>query len=278
MPGTVTAAGNVLAGYWVATGGAALTPAAVALLGASALLYGGGVALNDWCDRRLDAVERPLRPLPSGRVAPRAALAFACALLASGLALAALAGPAAFALAAGIVALIVSYDAVAKNSVVLGPLNMGLLRGLNFLLGMTLVAGALPRLAPVALAHVAFVAGLTLLARGEATGGPRWQAAGGLALATAAYAWLGVLVLPFVGRVDALPFLAAFVALTAWRFGAVALDPKPSKVHVAVKTGVLSLFLLDAALAAAAAGALAGLAVAALVLPALALARAIPVH
>ena len=49
---------------WAA--GAAVLPLA------SVCLYWAGMALNDWADRDLDAVERPERPIPSGRVAPRA--------------------------------------------------------------------------------------------------------------------------------------------------------------------------------------------------------------
>src|SRR5258706_16067448 len=43
------------------------------LLLATAALYAGGVVLNDFFDREIDARERPERPIPSGRVpAPRA--------------------------------------------------------------------------------------------------------------------------------------------------------------------------------------------------------------
>ena len=44
-----------------------------AMPAASALIYLGGMALNDWADRELDAEERPERPIPSGRISPTAA-------------------------------------------------------------------------------------------------------------------------------------------------------------------------------------------------------------
>ncbi|MBU3871709.1 UbiA family prenyltransferase, partial [Streptomyces sp. 4503] len=47
---------------------------------ASLCLYEAGMALNDWADRDIDAVERPGRPLPSGRIAPGAALTAATGL------------------------------------------------------------------------------------------------------------------------------------------------------------------------------------------------------
>ena len=46
---------------------------------ASVLMYWSGMALNDWADREADAVERPERPIPSGRVRPGAALGLAAA-------------------------------------------------------------------------------------------------------------------------------------------------------------------------------------------------------
>ncbi|WP_446038982.1 UbiA family prenyltransferase, partial [Streptomyces sp. SID1121] len=42
-------------------------------VGASLCLYEGGMALNDWADREEDARDRPHRPIPSGRISPRAA-------------------------------------------------------------------------------------------------------------------------------------------------------------------------------------------------------------
>ncbi|CAD5924268.1 protein of unknown function [Streptomyces sp. KY70] len=58
-------------------------------IGASLCLYEAGMALNDWADREEDAVDRPHRPIPSGRISPPAALGAAGVLTAAGLALAA---------------------------------------------------------------------------------------------------------------------------------------------------------------------------------------------
>ena len=69
----VTALADVLAGFAIADLG---NPLALPwLLLSTASLYGGGVVLNDFFDRALDAVERPERPIPSGRVRPQAAAA-----------------------------------------------------------------------------------------------------------------------------------------------------------------------------------------------------------
>src|SRR5690606_22085330 len=42
-------------------------------IGSSLCLYEAGMALNDWADRAEDAVDRPHRPIPSGRIHPTAA-------------------------------------------------------------------------------------------------------------------------------------------------------------------------------------------------------------
>ena len=72
-PAALSVPGDSLAGAaaagWPAGRRTALLPVA------SVSLYWAGMALNDWADRELDAVERPERPIPSGRVAPRTALA-----------------------------------------------------------------------------------------------------------------------------------------------------------------------------------------------------------
>ena len=77
-----TALADVLAGFAVA--GLVERPALPWLLVATACLYAGGIVLNDVFDRRLDAVERPERPIPSGRVPARRAAWFGAALLAAG--------------------------------------------------------------------------------------------------------------------------------------------------------------------------------------------------
>src|SRR5262245_18818026 len=51
------------------------------LLVASAGLYLAGMVFNDVFDRKLDAEERPNRPIPSGRVSLRGAVTFGAALM-----------------------------------------------------------------------------------------------------------------------------------------------------------------------------------------------------
>src|SRR5690606_29795536 len=68
-----TAVADVLAGLLVGGGGAFPGVGATsALVGASLLVYHGGLALNDWADREHDARTRPDRPLPSRAIPARA--------------------------------------------------------------------------------------------------------------------------------------------------------------------------------------------------------------
>jgi 4-hydroxybenzoate polyprenyltransferase len=123
-----------------ATIGAAGWPAGGApwlLLAASFCAYHGGMALNDWADRGRDARARPERPLPSGAIAPGAALAVAVLLLAGAPILGALAAPRAGAALLGVSLCAAVYD-VAGRGPWLGPLLLGLCRAGNLCAGVLL--------------------------------------------------------------------------------------------------------------------------------------------
>jgi 4-hydroxybenzoate polyprenyltransferase len=147
------------------------------------------MALNDFADCDLDAVERPERPIPSGRVAPGEALALAAGLTATGLGLAAAAGGRrALRVAAPLAATVWAYDLAAKRTAA-GPAAMALARGLDVLLG---AGGRTPRAALPALALAGHTAGVTVLSRGEVHGGSRRAARAALA-GTAGAAGVAVL-------------------------------------------------------------------------------------
>jgi len=50
------------------------------------LLTAASMVINDYCDREIDAINEPTRPIPSGLIKPKEALAFAAILTALGLA------------------------------------------------------------------------------------------------------------------------------------------------------------------------------------------------
>ncbi|MGW6532343.1 SCO3242 family prenyltransferase [Streptomyces venezuelae] len=175
LPALFTVPGDALAGA-AATG---LRPNHRTLLaiGSSLCLYEAGMALNDWADRAEDAVERPERPLPSGRIAPPAALTAATALTAAGLALASRAGRPSLAVAGALAGTVWAYDLALKHTPA-GPAAMATARGLDLLLGATATAGPDhdPRsrataAAPSAAALAAHTLAVTVVSRREAQGG-----------------------------------------------------------------------------------------------------------
>ncbi|WP_079127229.1 SCO3242 family prenyltransferase [Streptomyces sp. TP-A0874] len=133
----LTVPGDAVAGA-VASGARPNRGTALAV-GASLCLYEAGMVLNDWADRHLDAVERPHRPLPSGRIRPGAALAAAAGLTTAGLGLAAAAGRPALATATVLAGTVWAYDLVLKRTAA-GPAAMAAARSLDLLLGATATA------------------------------------------------------------------------------------------------------------------------------------------
>ncbi|WP_374936971.1 SCO3242 family prenyltransferase [Streptomyces sp. Ru73] len=124
--------GDLLAGA-AAAGLRPNTRTALATL-SSLLLYEAGMALNDWADRDIDAIERPHRPIPSGRITPGAALAAAGGLTAAGLACAAAAGRPALVTATALATTVWAYDLHLKNTAA-GPTAMACARTLDLLQG-----------------------------------------------------------------------------------------------------------------------------------------------
>src|SRR5690606_20787053 len=108
----------------------------IVLMLASVFLYAGGVVLNDVFDLKIDKVERPERPIPSGVVSLKTASLFGGSLLVLGIVLSFLCHFYAGLASLGLAGAIVLYDALAKHHVIFGPLIMGLCRGLNLFLGM----------------------------------------------------------------------------------------------------------------------------------------------
>ncbi|MFF4036221.1 SCO3242 family prenyltransferase [Streptomyces sviceus] len=138
LPALFTVPGDALAG--AAAASARPTSRTLLAIASSLCLYEAGMALNDWADRDVDAVERPHRPLPSGRVHPAAALGAACALTGAGLTLAACAGRPALTIAVPLAATVWAYDLALKDTPA-GPFAMATARGLDLLLGAAATAG-----------------------------------------------------------------------------------------------------------------------------------------
>lgn len=249
LPAVLSVPGDVLTG--AALSGTRRPPArTLGLCTASAALYLGGMALNDWADREVDAVERPGRPIPSGRVAARTALAVATGLSGAGLAVAGLAGGRRSLATAGAVAAAAwTYDLSAKSTPA-GPATMAAARALDVLLGGSTHA-ALPGAAVVAL-HTAVTTQLSGHEAGGGTAAAAERALAGTALVTGVAALLALRRAPGpVPLAAALGLLAAYAHQVGGAQDAARRTPDAATIQAAVGAGVVGLALLEAALLAA---------------------------
>jgi 4-hydroxybenzoate polyprenyltransferase len=287
LPNVVTAAADSLAGWLLVTGSLSAQERWLPLLGSSMVLYASGTMLNDVFDFEVDRVERPGRPLPSGKVSRRVAGWLGGLGLALGPCLALASGSAASGLLAAVLALaILGYDIGLKHTW-LGPAAMGACRGMNFLLGMTHVVelgGPIAWLA--ALAYAIFVAGITIASRSEAVGGglARPSLLTGLLLQLTAIVTLAAVgfsrerfpapkadlpIVPLEGLL-VLALVAFAVSVAASR----AMErPLPEFIQKYIKTGILSLVWLHVGVIAAVRGPVFALPIAALWFPAFILGR-----
>lgn len=227
----------------------------VALILSTAALYGGGVVLNDYFDAELDKTERPERPIPSGIISKKAAGIFGAASLLAGIVASVFVHNRLFsastALATAIAMAATVYDKWGKHDAVLGPLNMGLCRGLNLLLGMSIVSISLLSNFFLALVPVAYIGAITLISRGEVHGGKKTVS---LTVAIL-YATVVVAILAFAylnaNLVAASIFLLLFGLFIYPPLLKAVKEPSGPRIGKAVKAGVLGLILMNAAWAAA---------------------------
>ncbi|ACC83562.1 UbiA prenyltransferase [Nostoc punctiforme PCC 73102] len=231
-----------------------LIPLAWLLLATSGL-YGGGIVFNDVFDAELDAKERPNRAIPSGRVSRENATLLGSILFAIGII-------AAFqvSLVSGAIAIFITlssllYDSLAKHHPFFGPLNMGLCRGSNLLLGVSAVPAIIGERWYLALIPVLYIAAITAISQGEVHGGKKIT--GVLAVLLIAIVLTAILALGLLDEytaIAALPF-AIFLAIRILpNFIKAAREPIAGNIRNAVKIGVLSLIVLDATVASGFAG------------------------
>lgn len=262
LPAVLTVPGDVLLGA-----AAARWPdgraAALGIGSGSALQYLAGMALNDYADRDVDAVERPHRPVPSGRVTARFALGLAGSLTAAGIAAASLAGgPPARRRALALAGAVWAYDLVLKRGPA-GPVAMAAARFTDVLMGSgTRTRAALPAAAVVG-AHTLAV---TVVSRSEAEGGSARIGEGSLAATGAVSAAAAAFAAARGGGgarlLAAGALLGTYAAVLAGAARTTAREPSAANVQRIVGTGVLGLLPLQASMLVASGGTAAGVAVA----------------
>ena len=114
-------------------------------------------ALNDYCDREIDAINEPGRPIPSGQVRPGEALALSVLLTAVGLISAYLSGLPCLLMAILAAAVADSYVVFGKRTGFPGNLMVSFCVAVPFLYGSLLAEGEMTDLASV-FALIAFLA------------------------------------------------------------------------------------------------------------------------
>jgi 4-hydroxybenzoate polyprenyltransferase len=214
-------------------------------------LYGGGVVFNDVFDTELDRIERPERPIPSGAASRTSATLLGTLLLTAGIAAAFQVSFLSGALAVIIAIMALVYDALGKHHPILGPINMGLCRGLNLLLGISAVPTGVEIFWYLALIPIVYIAAITTISRGEVHGGDKKILIGAVVLYLVVIGGMVTLMrLQQFSILHALPFLALF----AWMIFPPLLKAVGSlaalDIRLSVKAGVMAVILMDAALAA----------------------------
>lgn len=294
LPNVFTVLADVGAAYLVVGQGPIPVERFGLILVAGVALYWAGMILNDVFDVDVDREQRSQRPLAAGQISVGRAKAAGMFLIVLGILAATASGrmpdptlpmtwlPAITAI--GLTLAILAYDGPLKKTV-LAPATMGLCRVLSFLLGASphfAEADLFPTwVLAFAIGMGVYVMGVTLVGRREAIGddspnlmtGTVVIAIGGAAVAYApmldpdARAWFFS-----PGRTFGLMILmvVAPVLVRGWRASQ---SPSPQTIQFAVRSGVLTIIPLSAAIAFLGAGPFWGLLIFAGVLPSLTLAR-----
>jgi 4-hydroxybenzoate polyprenyltransferase len=231
---------NVLAGSVIA-GGDQNPGRIVLIMLAMTAFYVGGMYLNDFFDREIDARDRPGRPIHAGEIRAGTVSSIGFGLLATGVALMIPFGLAATIWGTLLAAVIVLYDVWHKGNV-LSPIVMGTCRALVYIGTGAALAGSTSTAAMIgAIALASHVAGITYAAKQENLDrvGNLWPL---VLLAVPLFAALPTL---FSGWI----VIAAFLLLLAADAVAIRLlakRPVPGSVPLAVSGLIAAISLVDA--------------------------------
>lgn len=245
-------AGVAISGYFLHLPFTAGSLYPVALLCLSTMgLYGGGIVFNDVFDAGLDKIERPERAIPSGLISIKEAAGLGVFLLLWGIGFAFSQSMYSGLIAVGIAFFALLYNKVSKHYAFFGPLNMGLCRGLNLLLGISVVTTAICQWYFLAAVPIIYIFSITMISQGEVHGGSKRN------LYIGGFLYLIVIFAIHLISSHQGPMLVTLLFLLpfAWMiykplFTAIK-DPVGKNIGKAVKAGVISLILMDAAWASA---------------------------
>jgi len=248
----ITAIADILAGVSIAgflTKGVNID--LILLIIATVGLYGGGVVFNDVFDKELDTKERPERPLPSGQVSLLQAQILGSSLLVIGITAAFLVSIVSGLLAFLTAVLALTYNKYAKHHSFAGPINMGLCRSFNLLLGISISVVALSHFWYIAIIPLIFIGDITLTSQGEVEAGNKYALNFALCLDLLVFGiFIALHFFTDYSILYAVPFLGLWLWMNVSSKVKAIRDNQPKMVMNAVKMGVLSLIPLNAGIAA----------------------------
>lgn len=247
----ITAIADILAGVAIATYSFSIediNPTKVVFLCLSTIgLYGGGIVFNDIFDLELDKIERPERAIPSGKVSKKNAIIFGVFLLLLGIVSALLNSSMSSLIALSVATCALVYDKYGKHHSFFGPINMGLCRGGNLILGMSIIEASISQWWWIGILPVCYIAAITMISRGEVHGGNKNI----LYFAAFLYVLVSTFQLIVAFNLGNLLITAGFVILHIYLIFKPLItaisNPIGPNIGKAVKAGVLSLIVMDAA-------------------------------
>ncbi|WP_316842933.1 UbiA-like protein EboC [Pedobacter gandavensis] len=246
-------AGVAISGYFLTTNFDFEHLLPILLLCISTLgLYSGGVIFNDVFDAEKDKKERPGRPIPSAAISRKDAAVFGGICFTIGVVAAAFVNLTSLAFALMILIAALTYDKWSKHLTVLGPINMGICRGLNLLLGVSVFSRS-PELwwLVIAIIPIVYIASLTIINRRKEEDKNK----NSLYLAAFLYAFVIACILIIANSkgffLMTILFVIPFYLMIFTPLFKALDNPTGENIDKSVKAGVIALILLNAAWASA---------------------------
>ena len=255
----------VVVGGVLATGRHSLGEPRLWLAGlAAALVAAGGNALNDAYDAAADQINRPTRPVPSGRIAAKSAYQVGTLLVLSGTALGWVLSPVLGAIAAGVSLLLWGYNARWQHQPLVGNMVVAFCGGLPLVYGAIAMGEATGGIVPALFAFLAHLGREIVKDIQDVDGDLKVGARtlpiiiGELGSRRLAVAVLFLLVLltpiPYLLKLNGMPYLTAVViladlpltitALDVWRNGTPrALRRASGNIKLAMLGGIIALYV-----------------------------------
>ena len=260
LPTVFTAMSNILCGFLITH----LTPRLKIddlasqrelwlLLASTIGLYLGGMVLNDVFDAKLDAVERPERPIPSGQISRQAAAIFGALLMLGGVLAAAFVGKPSLLVAGLIVPCVLAYNGFLKTTIA-APLGMAACRFFNLMLGASAVPDLQTMLQATPLTVAAglavYILGVTVFAQNEAGKSNMGLLILGIVLVVSGIgldAWLIGTAGATLGSINGSRMALLILSLNLlMRAAAVIPSPQPRRIQKTVGLMLLGIIFLDA--------------------------------